>query len=131
MRNILVIPLLALAACGPGRACEEAFLRTRVTIRLKDSTLRQFLDEMEIQTGFPIARQCSCGMLQEVLDQPGFNLSLADVPALAALQLGIIGHRGGWAFERDRAVLHCGLAGPARPIEGRLKRMLFEILGIP
>lgn len=92
---------------------EEALRSTRVSVTLRDATLREFLDAIEDQAGYPIARECGCGALQAGMDRRGFSLVLRDVPAGAALRLATAraSHCGSWAAERERIVLQCGLQG--------------------
>ena len=116
MKFLLSILLVGAAAAAPAlfypaRSCEAAFRATRVNLDLRGSTLRHCLDLLAERTGVPIERACSCGLLQQELDRPGFTLVLRDVSADGALRLAIFrfSHCGpGWTYLPDRVELRCG-----------------------
>lgn len=118
MRDVLVAfvvfatAAIPLGVClGTRSACERAYRETRFLVNLKNATPRQLFEILEERTGYPIARDCDCGHLKDILDSRRVTLCLSrELSAMSILKIAsgpwaLSGQ--GWVCERGRVVLRC------------------------
>lgn len=116
MRETLLLLAVATAGIPVGvylktrRPCEKAYRETLLTVNLRDATPRQLFELLEERTGYPIARDCDCGHLKDLLDRRQVTLRLSiELPAMSILKIASApwAQSGGWVCERDQVILRC------------------------
>lgn len=103
---------IPLGVClGTRSACERAYRETQLMVNLKSATPRQLFEILEARTGYPIARDCDCGHLKDILDKKQVTLCISrELSAMSILKIASAPWAlsgPGWVCERGRVALRC------------------------